>query len=339
MLAAASAFYRVYFLAKGDHMARAWARARKATKQMNMTSRFTLVAGVAGLIWAGCSAPAEEGAIPDPPSTIPPGFATGRAGSAGAVVPSTGGSGGGGSTPVTPVATGGSPTAPVSSGGAPAATGGTGAGGAPASDGVVPVGTGLALVPQADGWVPGGSNGLGIQGAFFAASDADASPTGTTLDLDTATTPGSVCVSGSLATIVAQDFTTYWGGTVGLNLRQVLPAGGGEALDASGWSRTTPAGSVTGFSYTLTPNGGVALPELRFTVDFVGKAQGDTFCDPIAGATSTLLADVGQSCWTQPTTVPLPNVDLLSIQWSLIPSQTADVPFDFCITNLRAIVQ
>jgi hypothetical protein len=301
---------------------------------MNMTSRITLVAS-AGLIWAGCSA-SGEGDIADPPSQPPPGGFGGQvaaAGTGGAPAGGTGGAPAGGTGGAPAGGTGGAPAG--GTGGAPA--GGTG--GAPATDGVVPVGDGVALTPQADGWVPGESNGLGVQGAFFSASDADANPTGTTIDLDTATTLGSVCVSGSLAAIADMDFATYWGATVGLNLRQVLPPGGGEALPASGWPRTTPEGTVSAFSYTITANNGVALPELRFTVDFVGKAAGDTYCDPIApGGTSTALTEVVQSCW-EPTTVTLPAADLLAIQWSLIPSQTAAVPFDFCITNLQGVVQ
>ena len=307
---------------------------------MNMTSRFTLLAGVAGLICAGCSSPAEEGEPGPAPTLPPPGFQTGAGGTTGQVgVAGTGGAtataGTGGAAPVGNAGAGGSAIATAGAGGTPAAAG---AGGAPAG-GDIPVGTGLAITPAADGWVSGSTNGLGIQGAFFAASDADANPTGTTIEFDTATTPGSVCVSGSLAAIADMDFETYWGATIGLTLRQVLPPGGGEALPGSGWPRVTPSGTVTGFAYTITANGGVPLPELRFTVDFVGKAPADTFCDPIAGATSTLLSDVGQSCWTQPTTVALPNADLLTIQWSLIPVQTAATPFDFCISSVQGIVQ
>lgn len=301
---------------------------------MNMTSRFTLLAGVAGAIWAGCSSPAGEGDIAPAPTTPPPGIASGQAG-ADQQLPQ-GGTGGGGGAPAVTAGTGGSGVTAGAGGSAMAAAG---AGGAPGA-GEIPIGTGLTIAPQADGWVPGNSNGLGIQGAFFVASDADANPTGTTIELDTATTPGSVCVSGTLAAIADEDFTTYWGAGVGLNLRQVLPAGGGEALPASGWSRATPSGNVSGFSYAITANGGVPLPGLRFTVDFVGKAQADTFCDPIEpGATSTQLSAVGQSCWTQPTTIQLPATDLLTIQWSLLPSQTATTPFDFCISNVQATIQ
>lgn len=301
---------------------------------MNMTSRFTLVAS-AGLIWAGCSAPAGDGEIPDPPSFPPPGIGgqIAAAGGTGGAPAQTGGTGG------APVQSGGTGGAPVQTGGTGGAPAGGAGGGAPVGSGEVPVGDGLALIPLADGWIPGDSNGLGVQGAFFAASDADANPTGTTIELDTATTPGSVCVSGSLAAIADMDFETYWGATVGLNLRQVLPAGGGEALPASAWSRTTPEGTVSGFSYAITANNGVALPELRFTVDFVGKAAGATFCDPIeTGSTSSALTDVVQSCWAA-STVTLPAADLLAIQWSLIPSQTAAVPFDFCIANVQGVVQ
>lgn len=303
---------------------------------MNMTSRYSLLAGVAGLIWAGCSAPAEE--VEDAPTLPPPGY-TNAAGTTGNQPVASAGAGG--TAPITPPpAAGAGGTAPVAAGGsagAPVASGGAGGGGgaAPAD---VPIGTGLALIPQADGWIPGASNGLGIQGAFFAASDADANATGTTLEFDTATTPGTVCASGSLAAVVDADFETYWGGSVGLNLHQVIPPTGGDALPASAWSRATPAGNVTGFSYTITANGGTPLPNLRFTVDYVGKAAADTYCrDAIQASTSTQFSQVIQSCWTAGGAV-LPAADLLSIQFSIV-SGDAPVPFDFCISNLQAVVQ
>lgn len=71
---------RVLPCQRRSHGKRAWARPRKATKQMNMTSRYSLLAGVAGLIWAGCSAPAEE--VEDAPTLPPPGY-TNQAGTTG----------------------------------------------------------------------------------------------------------------------------------------------------------------------------------------------------------------------------------------------------------------
>jgi hypothetical protein len=210
----------------------------------------------------------------------------------------------------------------------------------------------LAIVPDAEGWVDGASNGLGIQGAFTAASDGTdgaggVSETGSTITLDATTTPGSVCVSGNLAAIAPNPATTgpgdaflwsdYWGGSVGLNLRQVIPAGGGEALPASAWPRVTPSGQVTGFSYTLT--GTAVPPRLRFTVDFVGKQPADaTYCQALpAGATSTSLTSVIQSCW-QAGGGALPGADLLTIAWSIIPIEAVATPFNFCISNVQAIV-
>jgi hypothetical protein len=316
---------------------------------MNMTSRFTLVAAT-GLIWAGCSSPAED--APDAPTTPPP-LATnpgafGQGGTTSAPVtpaPTPVAQGGTtGQTGVVPAGTGGTAAAVAGAGGAPAA-----AGGAPAGNGDIPIGTGLAITPGVDGWVAGSSNGLGIQGAFFAASDATGDSgtptgTGTTITFDSMTTPGTVCVSGNLPAIPPDPtgtegaflYTTHWGGLVGLNLRQVIPAGG-MALPASGWPQQSPAGRVTGFTYTVTPNGGAVLPHLRFTVDFVGRA-GDSYCQDPAGPSAS-FATVKQACWAAGGVAAVPPTsDLLTVQWSIIPSETAATPFNFCVSNVRATV-
>jgi hypothetical protein len=312
---------------------------------VKMTSRFTLLFAVAGIATlARCSAPAEGGGGDPPPAPLaPPPLGQGG----------TTGLGQGGTSPVgsaqggtTQTAQGG--TTQTAQGGTTNA-GNAGTTGLPGT-GEIPIGTGLAITPNAEGWVDGMTNGLGIQGAFFPASDAGmTAATPTTITLDAATTPGSICVSGTLAqiaeltpatdtTAATYDFTTYWGALVGMNLRQVLPAGGGEAMPASPWPRTTPAGNVTGFTHTITANAGSTLPDLRFTVDFVGKPAGSTYCQPIPlGAPSTNLGTVVESCW-EAGGVALPGSDLLAIQWSIIPSTAAPTPFNFCISNVNAIV-
>ncbi len=227
-----------------------------------------------------------------------------------------------------------------------------GAGGGAAVGGEIPIGMGLNIIPNAMGFVEGATNGLGIQGAFFIAHDgvnAAGMPTttGSTMTVSYATA-GQVCVNGNFPAIppnpaVVGDFlySTNWGGGVGMNLRQVIPAGG-MALPASGWPRTTPAGTVTGFNYTLTAQAGSTLPTLRFTVDFVGKDPGATFCQALPlGATTAILASTIQSCWGDPllpTPVPLPGADLLTIQWSIIPNTLTATPFNFCLSGVSAVV-
>jgi hypothetical protein len=314
-----------------------------------MTSRFTLLM-VASAALAGCSS--EDPGAPPAPTLPPPGFAgagsqqlplnpapppAGTGGSAGQTA-STGGTGG---------------TAPVGAGGtaaAPAGTAGTAA--IPPANTEIPVGMGLAITPGLDAWVAGETNGLGIQGAFTAASDGQddtgaPTETGSTITLDAMTTPGSVCVSGNLATIAPNPATTgpgdaflwsdYWGGSLGLNLRQVIPAGGGEALAASPWPQISPAGQVTGFTYSIT--GPTIPPNLRFSVTFVGQPAGSTYCDVLeAGATRTDLSGVLQSCWEATAATTIPGSDLLTIGWSIVPSETAATPFDFCVSNVQAVV-
>jgi hypothetical protein len=298
---------------------------------MNMTSRYSLLAGVAGLIWAGCSAPAEE--VEDPPTLPPPGYANAAGTTGNAPVASAGA---GGTAPVTPPAavggTGG--TAPVAAGGsagAPVAAGGAGGG---AGGGAIPTGSGNALTHDAEGWVAGTTNGLGIQGSFHTISDTAGSPPGvTTVALDDLSTPTTVCASGEASQVLMEAYGQYWGGGVGFNLAD--PGGG---AGPGPWTRNT----VTGFSFTLT---GPAIPageQMRFkaTTFEGGVVNEDGYCTfATAGANTVQFGDLVSECWTGGAGAPALGAatQLVSLQWQVATVTAASTPFDFCIENLTAL--
>jgi hypothetical protein len=294
---------------------------------MNMTSRFTLLAGV-GLLWAGCSAPAEDGAIPPAPQFPPPGVG-GQIASAG-----TGGA------PAQTGGTGGAPAQTGGTGGAPAQTGGTG--GAPAGGaggagggGSIPTGQGLALTHAADGWVAGTTNQAGIQGSFYEYGDFQGTPAGdTTVELGDLATPTTVCISGVASQVLTPDGATepaygqYYGGGLALNLAD---PGGGAATGQ--WSR----GTVTGFSFTVT--GPTIPPNLRFNAS-TGPGAAPSYCaDDITttGAVSISLAALVTNCWEAGGTLLPATQTLEAIQWQVVTVTDASTPFDFCIENLTAL--
>ena len=88
----------------------------------------------------------------------------------------------------------------------------------------------------------------------------------------------------------------------------------------------------------ITVGNWAALPHLRFTVDFVGQS-GDPYCaDNVQTTTQTMFSQVTQGCWAAGGQA-LPAADLLTIQWSIIPSETVATPFNFCVSNIQAIIQ
>jgi hypothetical protein len=320
-----------------------------------MTFRSSLLAGVACVaLAAACSSPDDDD--PGAPPVILPGG--GQVG---------GGAGGtGGAPPLAQGGTGGAPSnlgqggtgglAQGGTGGAPAA-GGTG--GAPAA------GTGLDLVPNADGFVFANTNAAGIQGAFFTAADPGGSTIAPAAFTGTVTN-GDVCVSGTAAQIPANpdedpavagdefEYGTTWGTIVGLNLSQPNdPTTGAPSMVAQPFNRAVAGqGTLGGFVFTLT---GTQIPpaaSIRFKTTFP-SAPGSTtastqeFCLPLTAAqpapnaaggttyTATINSQTAE-CWNAGG-VAFSSAELLSLQLQIVTSTTAAVPFNFCISDLRAI--
>lgn len=291
-------------------------------------SRFILLAGIAGLFAAGCSSPAEDGEIADPPTAPPPGFLPGA---------NQGGTG-----PVGQAGSTGAPEVPAAgNGGAPAPTAGTGnepaptagAGGTAGGPSTIPTGSGNLIMHDGTGWVPGSSNGLGIQGSFYPFSDADSGGATTVTLGDFAAAPTRACASGTASQVVMDDYSTFWGGGIGFNL-----ADAGNMMGAGPWDR----GTVTGFSFTIT---GAAIPpgeQMRFKVTtFENGVTNDAgYCvTAAAGANTFTFNQLVPECWTNGVnTTPLAStVQIVSLQWQVATVTAAPTNFDFCIENLTAI--
>jgi hypothetical protein len=229
---------------------------------------------------------------------------------------------------------GGSSNAGTSSGGS--STSG-GAGGGVAAEGV-------PLTPT-NGWVDIMSNDLGIQGAVFAYSDKVSG-----MDLVGTFTDSLACMKGTAALVVdpctieppATDcYGTFWGAAIGLNLNQPKdPVTGMGVKDALPYD----ASALKGFSFTITGNTVPAPKSLRFKVE---NAKGE-FCTPAAkkvmtGPNTFLFKDLLAECWkvTDPpnATAETAQKDLLKISWAVVTDKIAAVPFDFCVSDIRALLK
>jgi hypothetical protein len=304
---------------------------------MKMTSKGTLLVAVAGVIGLGCSAPADDNATMKPaPAGFPP-YVTEQQ------TPAT-------NTNVNPLQPAGPPInevtpAPVVQ--QPMATGMGGAGGAgamPAPGSTIPVGplgTGFALTPVA-GWVAGGTNEAGIQGSFFTLSDATGTPPGSTTtmpaDFTMATGPTSICLSGTAsqvmmnATTAMPDYARYWGGGIGFNLGDP-----GGTAGPGPWMR----GKVVGVSFTVTGTGVPPTGQFRFGANFYNGAtiNRDACVNITTGANTIRFDQVVDKCY-QAGGAPIPaTAPLESLKWQVTTVTTAPTPYNFCVTNLTAIVQ
>ena len=235
----------------------------------------------------------------------------------------------GGSTGGTTVVPGGtSATAGTSTAAGTGTTGGSGGGG--------DLPAGVPLTP-AMGWVDGMSNTLMIQGAMFSYAD-DTSKMGMTEDF----TGSNACIKGTAAKVdlkctpvapATDCYGTFWGAAIGLNLNQAIDPTTMMGADPAPYD----ASAIKGFAFEIT---GAAVPtSLRFKVE---NASGE-FCTPPAkpvklGANTFMFSDLITQCWKAGgMTAETGKSNLLKIAWQVVTNDKSTVPFDYCVTNVRAL--
>ncbi|HEU4581070.1 MAG TPA: hypothetical protein VFS67_22590 [Polyangiaceae bacterium] len=229
--------------------------------------------------------------------------------------------------------------APGSGGSGGVATGAAGAGGAPSTGGPIPVGapgTGFNLTPV-QGWVAGSTNEAGIQGAFSTISDATGTPPGSTTITPAnfqSATGSQICVSGSASQVVGEAYSQYWGGGVAFDLGDP-----GQMLPKVPWNR----GKVVGFSFNITGNTIPPMGQFRFGVaPYEGSTINDNGpCVNITmGANTIMFSQLHSECYNPAPGAALPDTAMLaSLKWQVATVVAAPTPFNFCIENLKAIVQ
>ena len=214
------------------------------------------------------------------------------------------------------------------SGGTVGGTGGTGGGGTGGSAGGVACddGEGLELViePGADtqsAWIDGGSNCVGIQGALYPSVDEVGS------SLTITETDGQVCVSGTATRVLSGNFDDYWGARLVVQLNN-------DGTGAVG-SYDAVAHGVNGFEFTLS--GGTIPEELRPVLFNFGSAT--QYCKRVcaSGPQSILLDEAIANCWEGVSTATPTGSSLERIEFLIPSNETANVPFNFCISGLTAI--
>jgi hypothetical protein len=192
---------------------------------------------------------------------------------------------------------------------------------------------------------------LDVQGTVFAESDTHTGQ-GMTSNL-TAPVPASVvnaCIKGTAAkvdqasiicstkmfTAPATDcWAEYWGAAIGMYLNS-KPDDSAQPFDGS---------ALQGFSFELD---GAVVPN-RAALRFQVEADERLFCSwgnvkIVPGTNRVLFAQLVEDCFRYPTDPPRPSAEsvqsrLLKVSWHVAPNDSSEVPFDFCVSNVRALLK
>jgi hypothetical protein len=260
-----------------------------------------------------------------------------------ATTPGNGNNTTGGSTVTLPQAGTNAQTAGTNAqtGGSTGTTGGsTGTGGATGGGSAT---EGVPLTP-ADGWVDAASNALCITGAMFSYGD-DTSKMGMTEDF----TGANACIKGTAAKVntactpvapATDCYGTFWGAAIGLNLNQPIDPVTGEGV-------VTPlkydATHLKGFSFTISgPAGGEGMipTTLRFKVED-GVTEYCTWKTVGKGPNTVLFTELETKCWEHSkgtgTSATTAQAGLLKIAWQVVTNTGGTIPFDYCVSDVRAI--
>jgi len=226
----------------------------------------------------------------------------------------------------------------VGVGGSAVATGGSGPVGGSGSGGSSGSGEGCALQPDGTGWVAADTNSCAVQGAWYYYDDCSTSPTDCTAHTAPApdaegfpNTGGAMCTTGVIAPVNdSTEYSTKWGAGIALNLNQPVDS---EDKNPIG---TLPV-ALRGFSFTLSGN---QVPsEIRVTFPTAATSETAHFKTIATGAGSyqVLFSDAAQGSWVVDA-VALDSTQVNAIQFQVPSKLSVEVPFDFCVEQLAALL-
>ena len=97
------------------------------------------------------------------------------------------------------------------------------------------------------------------------------------------------------------------------------------------------AKGITGFAFEIT---GETVPTaLRFGVEGASEEYCTTAATPVKlGKNSFTFDQLFTQCYTTGGDTPSGN-DLLKLEWQVVTNASSTVPFDFCVTNIRALTE
>jgi hypothetical protein len=227
-------------------------------------------------------------------------------------------------------------------------TGGTGGMGAMGGSGGA---SADAITWTADGWVDATANAYMIQGPWYSYNDCmNAEPAGLPCTVPEASMTGpdtkkgwtadatQVCTKGVAPKVINGSdgmpaYSLQWGAGIALDLNST----GGEMAVKNDFNAT--AAGVKGFMFDIITNTTPPQPaDVR--VNIKTKATGDNshFVTAMLPAANfqVLFSEALQGSWVMPPTT-LTQDAIESIQFQVYTNATLEKPYDFCVSNMRAI--
>ncbi|HWZ92893.1 MAG TPA: hypothetical protein VNW92_28705, partial [Polyangiaceae bacterium] len=129
-----------------------------------------------------------------------------------------------------------------------------------------------------------------------------------------------------------------WGAAIGMNLNQPI-----DPTTMMGVVKPLPydASALTGFAFDISGSTVPTAANFRFKVE---DANGEYCTAPAKGIklgpNVYKFTDLVSMCWAATATSPNATVaqkGLLKISWQVVTNSSSAVPFDFCVSNIRAL--
>jgi hypothetical protein len=196
------------------------------------------------------------------------------------------------------------------------------------------------------------NNGAGIVGCWYSYSDCGTNMTAGQCSPVTTPVPGQpflntsglMCTAGTAAKVVDTAGSAIWGAGIGFDLNNPGTAAGG-AGEKLPWDAT--AHDITGFSFQIDtpPVGGqmrvefptsAAIGTTDVNAAYWGGATMNLSPFNKAGDYSFHFTDVGGPA-NAAAPMPFDKTKILSMHFHVVSNETSTVPFEYCISNLRAL--
>jgi hypothetical protein len=169
--------------------------------------------------------------------------------------------------------------------------------------------------------------------------DTNACIRGTAAKVDLAS---DVCMNYLFTPPAVDCYGQFWGAAIGMNLNQKLDMSVTPPVGAM--PMPYDASALVGFSFVVSGTTVPAPSALRFRVE----SETTEFCNVPSnklkiGVNTVLFTDLVAQCFRSPTPT-MPSADgaksgLLRLSWLVVTNTSSTVPYDFCISQVRAILK
>ena len=148
------------------------------------------------------------------------------------------------------------------------------------------------------------------------------------------------CVNRTFTPPATDCYGEFWGAELGLNLNQ--------PIDPTPQTAGTPlpynASALRGFSFELSGDTVPGPKDIRFQVE----NDNQTFCNPASkklkvGSNTVLFSELVTECFRAQdppaATAETAQSALIRLSWLVVTNTASSTPYDFCVSNLRALVK